>query len=156
MAGGVLGHGAMPFRVTFFDNSPDSNWLVAWPQDTALPLVDRREAPGWGPWAHSPAAALQQVLALRVHPDHLTAAHGPLRVLFCTHERRVLTDEEIRQRAGESQRIARTVAAGGVVRMRPLLLHASSKSLSDQPRRVVHIEYAAALGIGDGLELAVV
>ena len=39
--------------------------------------------------------------------------------------------------------------------MRPLLLHASSKAESDRRRRVLHIEYAEALNMGDGLELAI-
>jgi hypothetical protein len=47
------------------------------------------------------------------------------------------------------------VGAGGVVAMRPLLLHASSKAESDRPRRVIHIEYADSADMGDGLELAI-
>jgi len=37
--------------------------------------------------------------------------------------------------------------------MRPLVVHASSKASDDQPRRVLHIEYAASVHIGPGLEL---
>jgi hypothetical protein len=39
--------------------------------------------------------------------------------------------------------------------MRPLLIHASSKSLSHQPRRVLHIEYADCLDIAPGIRLAI-
>jgi hypothetical protein len=46
----AVGQGAFPFRATLFDKSPDSNWLITWHQDTALPLRERREMPGWGPW----------------------------------------------------------------------------------------------------------
>ena len=46
------------------------------------------------------------------------------------------------------------VAQGGVIVLRPLIVHASSKSHSDYPRRVIHIEYAACRNFGDGLELA--
>jgi len=38
--------------------------------------------------------------------------------------------------------------------MRPLIVHASSKSLIETPRRVLHIEYAARLALADHLELA--
>jgi hypothetical protein len=51
IARAVLGSDAFPFRATLFDKSPDANWLVVWHQDTALPLRERREAPGWGPWS---------------------------------------------------------------------------------------------------------
>jgi hypothetical protein len=41
-----------------------------------------------------------------------------------------------------------------VIAMRPLLIHASSKSRNDQPRRVLHIEYADSLELQPGLRLA--
>src|SRR5436853_33616 len=94
----VLGTGAVPFRATLFDKSPNSNWLVVWHQDTALPLQERAGAEGWGPWsvkqgaiyAHAPATALQRVLAIRVHLDDSTTENGPSRVLPETHKLGVL------------------------------------------------------------------
>lgn len=164
IARGVLGDGALPFRATYFDKSPNSNWLVAWHQDTALPLDSKHETPGWGPWStkdgvnygHAPREALQQVLALRVHLDDSTDTNGPLRVIPATHEIGVLTDAEIQQRAGATEEIACLVPVGGVVAMRPLIIHASSKSESDLPRRVLHIEYASKLEVTDELRLAIV
>jgi hypothetical protein len=99
----ILGEGAFPFRATLFDKSATANWLVVWHQDTALPLRERREAPGWGPWsvkegvnyAHAPASTLEQVVALRVHLDDSTSQNGPLRILPGTHTLGVLTDEDI-------------------------------------------------------------
>ncbi len=38
--------------------------------------------------------------------------------------------------------------------MRPLIVHASSKSRSEKARRVLHIEYAASWVTEDRLELA--
>src|SRR5260370_20504286 len=66
----VLGRAAQPFRATLFDKSPQSNWLIVWHQDTALPLRERRDLPGWGPWsvkdgvvyAHAPASTLSRML----------------------------------------------------------------------------------------------
>ena len=46
-------------------------------------------------------------------------------------------------------------AAGGVVATRPLIVRASSKSLIETPRRVLHIEYTARMAIADSLELQV-
>jgi hypothetical protein len=42
IATSVVGPTAVPFRATLFDKSPESNWLVAWHQDTALPLQETR------------------------------------------------------------------------------------------------------------------
>lgn len=159
----VLGEEAFPFRATLFDKSPTANWLVVWHQDTALPLRERREASGWGPWsikdgvtyAHAPASALSQVLALRVHLDDSTAANGPLRVLPGTHTLGVLTDESLHDLSTRVTAVDCLAPQGGVLAMRPLIVHASSKSQSDSPRRVLHIEYASSAADLDGLEFAI-
>jgi hypothetical protein len=39
--------------------------------------------------------------------------------------------------------------------MKPLIVHASSKSKNDAPRRVLHIEYSAAKCFPGGLELPI-
>lgn len=159
----ILGEAAFPYHATLFDKSPTSNWLVVWHQDTALPLRERRELQGWGPWsvkegviyAHAPANALRQVLALRVHLDDSTEHNGPLRVLPRSHNRGVMTDEEIEHLVPETSAVECIVQRGGVLAMRPLLVHSSSKSRVDCPRRVLHIEYAASIFPAEGLELSV-
>jgi hypothetical protein len=159
----ILGGGAIPFRATLFDKSPRSNWLVAWHQDKALPLRKRQEAVGWGPWsvkegviyAHAPASVLGQVLALRLHLDGSTLENGPLRVLPGTHTMEALDDDAIPQLAAGSTVVDCVVPRGGVLAMRPLIVHSSSKSRDEHPRRVLHIEYAPSLVLQDGLELAI-
>ena len=158
----VLGDCALPFKATVFDKSSTANWLVVWHQDTALPLKRHRETPDWGPWsvkdgvtyAHAPASALSKVLALRVHLDDSTAGNGPLRVLPGTHVYGVLTDEVIHDFSTRVEPTECSVPKGGVLAMRPLIIHASSKSQTDSARRVLHIEYAETSVIADGLELA--
>jgi len=162
LARSVLGANAFPFRATLFDKSATANWLVAWHQDTALPLCRRIECPGWGPWsvkagiahAHAPASALSQVLALRVHLDDSTAGNGPLRVLPGTHTPGVWSDDRIQELTKEISPIVCVCPKGGVVAMRPLIVHASSKSQIDAPRRVLHTEYAASDLIPAPLQLA--
>jgi len=162
IAGTALSTTAVPFRATLFDKSTTANWLVAWHQDTALPLRRRVNAAGWGPWslksgicyAHAPADALARVIALRIHLDDNTATNGPLRVLPGTHTLGVLSEDELIRLSRERQVVECLSPAGGVVAMRPLLVHASSKTLDSRRRRVLHIEYAAQLGFSNGLELA--
>ena len=153
----------MPFRATLFDKSPVSNWLVIWHQDTALPFRERRDKSGWGPWsvkdgvnyAHAPARALERTIALRVHLDDSAVDNGPLRVLPGTHKLGVLTDDEIQMKAEQTPAIDCLVWRGGVLAMRPLIVHASSKSSSELPRRVLHVEYATSRFMDDGMELAI-
>lgn len=159
----VVGRDAQPYRATLFDKSPRANWLVVWHQDTALPLRSRRDVGGWGPWsvkdgipyAHAPAAVLERVVAIRVHLDDSVSHNGPLRVLPGSHVLGVLSDAQIQALAATVEPHECTVARGGVVSMRPLLVHASSKSTSAAPRRVLHIEYAAGFDLGSDLELQV-
>ena len=47
----ILGADTLPFHATLFDKSPAANWLVMWHQDRALPIRERREVAGWGPWS---------------------------------------------------------------------------------------------------------
>jgi hypothetical protein len=163
LAAGFLGPGAVPFRATLFNKSPGANWLVVWHQDTALPLQRRMESDEWGPWstkadilyAHAPAWALQRVIALRVSLDDSSANNGPLRVLPDTHRAGLLSDAEIERLARDVEPADCLAPSGGVIAMRPLTVHASSKATSDQPRRVLHIEYASAIDLGTGIELAI-
>jgi hypothetical protein len=163
LAAVFVGTPAIPFRATLFDKSAVSNWLVTWHQDTALPLRQRVDNSLWGPWsvkggvlhAIAPAAALAMVVALRVHLDDSTNTNGPLRVLPDTHTGGVLTHEAIQRFAGVVPPVDCVSSAGGVVAMRPLVVHASSKASDHQSRRVLHIEYAATVHLGAGIELAV-
>ena len=160
----ILGEGAFPFRATLFDKSATANWLVVWHQDTALPSKEKREIAGWGPWslkdgvqyAHAPASALEQVVALRLHLDDSTNENGPLRVLPTTHKLGVLTDDQIHDLSRKVAEAECLLPRGGVLAMRPLIVHASSKAQNQMPRRVLHIEYSTTNTLPDGLALAIV
>ena len=159
----IVGREALPFRATLFNKSPAHNWLIPWHQDTALPLCERRDIAGWGPWsmkdgvlyAHAPANALEQVVALRIHLDDSTLHNGPLRVLPGTHKLGVLNDDEVQALATNIAEVNCIVAKGGVLAMRPLIIHSSSKAQNGSARRVLHVEYVGSLALSDGMHLAV-
>jgi ectoine hydroxylase-related dioxygenase (phytanoyl-CoA dioxygenase family) len=163
MAQAVLGNTAFPFRATLFDKTPEGNRLLSWHQDTALPVQDRIETPGWSTWqekegvlyAQAPASALEQVLALRLHLDDCSEQNGPLRVIPGTHGLGILSEAEIERHATYDDPTDYVAARGGIVAMRPLVIHASSRSRSQAPVRVLHIEYAAAKDFTGSLRLAV-
>jgi ectoine hydroxylase-related dioxygenase (phytanoyl-CoA dioxygenase family) len=163
VATAALNRPAIPFRATLFEKSGDQNWLIAWHQDTALPVESQFDAPGWGPWsrkagiayAHAPAWALSRIIALRLHLDASTSENGPLRVIPGSHAAGLLTDCEVAQLARASASVECLVPRGGVLAMRPLLIHASSKTRGRDPRRVLHIEYADSLDLAPGIRLAI-
>ncbi len=158
----VLGSNALPFRATLFEKTGKSNWLVVWHQDTALPLEARFSSNEWGPWstkaginyAHAPTWALNRILALCVHLDDSMPDNGPLRVIPGSHLHGVLEDEQVFDLARNAALEECLVSRGGIVAMRPLLIHASSKARVNRPRRVLHIEYADSFELGGGIRLA--
>lgn len=152
----------IPFRITLFDKTPATNWRVVWHQDTVLPVRHRVEARGWGPWsekdgvlcARAPADALERVVALRVHLDDSTTGNGPLRVIPGSHDRGVLPEEDIARLVEASEPVECVVARGGVIAMRPLMVHSSARIADTRPRRVLHLEYCDSLALGAGVEIA--
>jgi ectoine hydroxylase-related dioxygenase (phytanoyl-CoA dioxygenase family) len=163
LASEILGRPAFPYRSTLFDKSPEVNWSVVWHQDRAVPIVERKNVAGWGPWSIkdgvqyvlAPASVLSKIIALRICVDDSGPDSGPLRVIPGTHHSRVYTEHEIEAIVRKSTPISCTVKKGGVVAMRPLLLHSSSKATAALSRRVLHIEYAADKLMECGLELAI-
>ena len=162
IAAGALGKPTIPFRATFFDKSIGANWLVAWHQDTVLPVASRFGSREWGPWskkagvlfARAPTWALSRVVALRIHLDDSTVENGPLRVIPGSHHFGVLTSEETMTVARRLNSVDCLAVRGGVIAMSPLLIHSSSRIRVDAPRRVIHIEYADSLQLGQDIKLA--
>jgi ectoine hydroxylase-related dioxygenase (phytanoyl-CoA dioxygenase family) len=162
LARAVLGVEAFPYRATLFDKSAQSNWLVVWHQDRTLPLMREIKSDGWGPWsmkdgvlyAHAPAHALEQVVAIRLHLDDSTETNGPLRILPGTHTVGVVTDQAIERLSSSRAPSSLTASAGDVIAMRPLVVHSSQKAESSARRRVLHVEYSSTRHF-DGLELAI-
>ena len=139
-------------RGLLFDKSPDANWKVAWHQDLSIAVNRRVELPGFGPWSEKagvvhvqpPVEVLDNMLTVRLHLDDCLPDNGPLLVLPTTHTLGIIPPQSIPPLRQSIAASACTLKAGGVVLMRPLLLHASSTSTALKRRRVIHIEYAPA------------
>lgn len=140
----------VPVRAIYFDKSPDTNWFVGWHQDLTIALRDRAEVPGFSLWtvkdgiphAQPPVECLECMLTLRLHLDDADADNGALRVLPGTHHFGILLSQRIDELVASQPEVLCAAAAGDALLMRPLLLHASSRSKSARLRRVLHIEYA--------------
>ena len=135
----------------YFDKPAGSNWLVAWHQDLMINVDHRAEGlPGFGPWTtkadwvavQPPLAVLENTVTIRLHLDDCDATNGALKVVPNSHQRGVVPAETIAGQTATATTCA--VPAGGAMLMKPLLLHASSRSTSDRPRRVIHLEFSAA------------
>ena len=144
-----LGERAFAVRGLLFDKLPGANWEVAWHQDLSIAVAERRAVPGFTGWSvkqgvphvQPPAGILEQMLTVRVHLDDCSPANGPLRVLPGSHQEGRLSDAAI-ERWKQRQPVQCWVGRGGLVLLRPLLLHASSRAERPSHRRVIHLEYA--------------
>ena len=138
-------------KAIYFDKPAGSNWLVAWHQDLMINVDCRADdLPGFGPWTtkagwvavQPPVAVLENTVTIRVHLDDCDATNGALKVVPGSHLGGVVPAETIAFYTATAAVCA--VPAGGVMLMKPLVLHASSRSSSARPRRVVHLEFSAA------------
>ena len=145
----VLPESAVAVQCTLFVKSPSRNWLLALHQDLSIPVAERIEAAqclGWSDkegeiFVQPPAEVLDQVLAVRLHLDDCDEHNGALRVVPGSHRFGRLSADDARKARELSGEVSVAVPRGGVMLMRPLLLHASSKCSSERPRRVLHFVF---------------
>ena len=105
-------------------------------------------------YAHAPATALSASCSA---PALRRLARGQ-RATAClpgTHALGVLSEVDTERLVREIPPVDCLVPSGGIIAMRPLILHASSKAETDHPRRVLHIEYVDSLEVDDGLRIAI-
>ena len=148
----ILGPGARPVRGLLFDKNSTHNWRIGWHQDGTITVAERVDLPGFTGWTcrdgvwqvRPPAQVLEGVLTLRLHLDACDSDNGPLKVLPGTHRNGQLTPTEIQSWVQRQTPVECPAAAGDVLAMRPLLLHASDPARRPQRRRVLHVEFASA------------
>lgn len=132
-------------QCTYFHKTDAKNWLVPWHQDRSIPVerrIESEELTGWSEkegatFVHAPDAVLAETVAVRLHLDDSTRKNGPLRVIAGSHHDGTLSQEQIANLRETETETPCIVDKGGVLVMRPLLLHASSKSTTIEPRRVL-------------------
>lgn len=154
-----LGSNAQIIRAILFNKTPSANWLVPWHQDRTIAVRERKEMPGYGPWAvkdgehhcQPPLDVLESIITVRLHLDPCPADAGPMRVLAGTHRLGVLDPSSIDLLSQSRQVIEVTPDAGDVVVTTPLAVHSSPKATRlAGHRRVLHLDYSS-FSLPDGL-----
>lgn len=131
----------------YFDKPEKSNWFVAWHQDLTISVDRKTELPEYGPWTvklnkfavQPPIEILQDNFTIRVHLDDTDAGNGALKVIDGSH-RNIARPETLDKET--IIEVSCNVPAGGVMIMRPLLMHASNRTTTNKQRRVIHIEFS--------------
>ena len=150
VAEAVLGQHCFAVGATLFDKTPAS-WKVAWQQEVTIPVRERVIVSGFGPWSEvagvqhvlPPVELLERMLIVRVHLDDSGPDNGPVRVLPGSHRVGRLTPSLIESYRAGVEPVDCIAERGGILAMRPLILHASSPARRPGHRRVVHFDFAA-------------
>ncbi len=148
----IIGPRCRVVRAIFFDKTPGANWPVAWHQDLTLAVASKHEIPGWTNWSikagvhhvQPPPEILDRMVTLRVHLDDCGIDNGPLHVLPGTNRMGKIPGAKISHLRSEIAAFSCVAAAGSVLAIKPLLLHASHAAKAPSHRRVIHLEYAPA------------
>jgi hypothetical protein len=150
---------ARPVRAVMFDKSPVSNWIVAWHQDRTIPVRERCEAAGFGPWSLKdgvlhvapPFEVLTRMVTLRLHLDEVDLDNAPLRVAVRSHRiGRVAAADAAEQARSMEQRVC-LAGAGDIWAYSTPILHASDRASGHRRRRVLQVDYAD-FDLPDGLQ----
>lgn len=151
----LLPQDARAVQCTLFTKDLDTNWSVTPHQDLSVPVRERVNATGWSAWcvkegvtfAQPPQEILERLVAMRLQLDSGGEATGPLEVTPGSHAMGRLTASKISQLVS-TKRVPCSVPKGGVLVMRPLLIHASGKLRGEGRRRVLHFLYGPPLDGG--------
>lgn len=153
LIGAALPEHAVAVQCTYFEKSRDQNWLVPIHQDLSIPVREKIEHPALSGWSEKdgaifvqpPESVLQELVAVRLHIDECGSDDGPLKVVPGSHKAGRLGAQAAliaRDNLGEAMC---TVGKGGVLILRPLLLHASSKANGSSRRRVLHFVFGPGM-----------
>jgi ectoine hydroxylase-related dioxygenase (phytanoyl-CoA dioxygenase family) len=144
----LFGYDYFVVKSIYFDKPGSSNWFVAYHQDLTISVDKKENVEGFGPWStkqnqfavQPPLSILENNFTIRIHLDDTDENNGALRVIPGSHHKGVYRPETIDWNI-ETEETCK-VPKGGIMIMRPLLLHASGRTINDNKRRVIHIEFS--------------
>ncbi|WP_064967435.1 phytanoyl-CoA dioxygenase family protein [Tenacibaculum ovolyticum] len=136
-------------KAIFFNKPAKSNWFVSHHQDLSISVKDKMEIEGYTNWTNKngqlgvipPKEILENTITFRIHLDNTNNTNGALRVLKNTHKKGIIRIDESFRKEDLGEEELCIVKQGGIMLMNPLLLHASSRSVSEHDRRVIHLEF---------------
>jgi ectoine hydroxylase-related dioxygenase (phytanoyl-CoA dioxygenase family) len=139
-------------RILAFDKTPETNWGVPWHQDRTIAVKRRIEVEGFGPWSVKagvthvtpPRSMLERMFSLRLHLDDCGPDNGPLKIIPGSHRLGCLPVREVLDVSSRSNPMTCLAAAGDVLAMKALTIHASDPASVPAHRRVIHLDFSTA------------
>lgn len=144
----IFGVNYFVVKSIYFDKPEKSNWYVAYHQDLTISVDKKVELENFGPWTtkqnqfavQPPLHILENIFTIRIHLDDTDENNGALKVVPQSHSKGIYRSETINWDI-ETEDIC-YVEKGGIMIMKPLLLHGSNRTTNGKKRRVIHIEFS--------------
>ncbi|MBS7788307.1 phytanoyl-CoA dioxygenase family protein [Flavobacterium sp. CYK-55] len=145
----IFGDNFFVVKSIYFDKPENSNWYVSYHQDLTISVDKKIELENFGPWTKKqnqfavqpPIEILENIFTIRIHLDETDENNGALKVIPKSHAKKIYRPETI-DWAIETE-ISCNVEKGGIMIMKPLILHSSSRTTNNKKRRVIHIEFSS-------------
>jgi len=146
----IFGSDYFVVKSIYFDKPAASNWYVAYHQDLTISVDQKSDIQNFGPWTvkqnqfavQPPLQILENIYTIRIHLDETNKDNGALKVVPQSHSKQIYRPETINWET-ETETIC-NVNKGGIMIMKPLLLHSSGRTINNGRRRVIHIEFSSA------------
>jgi len=144
----IFGEKYLVVNSIYFDKPEKSNWYVAYHQDLTISVDKKIDLENFGPWTtkqnqfavQPPLDILENIFTIRIHLDDTDENNGALKVVPKSHAKGIYRPETI-DWSVETENIC-NVEKGGIMIMKPLLLHGSNRTTNGKKRRVIHIEFS--------------
>jgi len=144
----IFGENYFVVKSIYFDKPEKSNWYVAYHQDLTISVDKKVDLENFGPWTtkqnqfavQPPLDILENIFTIRIHLDNTDENNGALKVVPKSHSKGIYRPETIDWNV-ETENIC-NVEKGGIMIMKPLLLHGSNRTTNGKKRRVIHIEFS--------------
>ena len=134
-------------KAIYFDKPSESNWFVAFHQDLSISVDKKADLNDYINWTFKkgqngvqpPIKILQDTITIRIHLDQTEKDNGALKVIPKSHLRGIIRADS-KDWNTENELICE-VEKGGIMLMKPLILHASNRTINGKKRRVIHLEF---------------
>ncbi len=144
----IGGDNCFVVKSIYFDKPETSNWFVAYHQDLTISVKNKIDSKGFLNWTKKqnqfavqpPLEILENIFTIRIHLDTTTKENGAVKVIEKSHSYGIYRPELI-DKTKEKETICE-VEKGGIMLMKPLTLHASTRTTNHKRRRVLHIEFS--------------
>ncbi|SMC42603.1 phytanoyl-CoA dioxygenase family protein [Moheibacter sediminis] len=141
-----IGNDFFIVKSIYFDKPETSNWYVAYHQDLTISVDKKVELENFNFWTKKqnqfavqpPIEILKNIVTIRIHLDETNEENGALKVIPKSHSKKIYRTKTTDWSA--EKEVSCNVLRGGIMFMKPLLLHSSSRTTNNQKRRVIHIE----------------